>query len=125
MRHSVLWALAFLIAFAAGGSVLAEETMGPEPSLAPFPILKVDQNPRELNFIGYYFMKGTASNIAPTNEFLKGQVVGRLFGGNTTFTSKEEHLRRAALHPHVHLLAAAVRRLGQDPRQLRTGLDLG
>ena len=24
--------------------------------------------------------------MAPTNEFLKGQVVGRLFGGNTTFT---------------------------------------
>ena len=90
MRHSVLWALAFLIALAPGGSVLAEETMGPEPSLAPFPILKVDQNPRELNFIGYYFMKGTASNIAPTNEFLKGQVVGRLFGGNTTFTSTKK-----------------------------------
>ncbi len=55
---------------------------------APFPELKQDQDPRELNFIGYYFTKGTFSNIAPTNEFLKGQVVGRLFGGNTTQTSR-------------------------------------
>lgn len=42
---------------------------------------------KEFNFIGYYFMRGEQSNIAPTNEFLKGQVVGRIFGGNTTRTS--------------------------------------
>jgi hypothetical protein len=41
----------------------------------------------EFTFIGYYFMRSEFSNIAPTNEFLKGQVVGRLFGGNTTKTS--------------------------------------
>jgi hypothetical protein len=61
----------------------------PPPSISePFPEEKPDQDPRELNFISYFFMKGTYSNIAPTNEFLKGQVVGRLFGGNTTVTSK-------------------------------------
>lgn len=54
----------------------------------PFPENKLDQDPKELNFIGYFFSKGTYSNMAPTNEFLKGQVVGRLFGGNTTETSK-------------------------------------
>jgi len=43
---------------------------------------------KEFTFIGYYFMRGELNNIAPTNEFLKGQVVGRLFGGNTTVTSK-------------------------------------
>jgi hypothetical protein len=32
-------------------------------------------------------MRFEQSNIAPTNEFLKGQTVGRLFGGNTTQTS--------------------------------------
>lgn len=41
----------------------------------------------EFSFIGYYFVRHEASNVAPTNEFLKGQVVGRLFGGNTTRTS--------------------------------------
>jgi hypothetical protein len=47
-----------------------------------------EQDPQVLKFISYFFLKGTLSNIAPTNEFLKGQVVGRLFGGNTTQTSK-------------------------------------
>jgi hypothetical protein len=68
------------------GTALAGD---PPPTLTdPFPEEKPDQDPKELSFIGYYFMKGTYSNIAPTNEFLKGQVVGRLFGGNTTVTSK-------------------------------------
>ncbi len=51
-----------------------------------FPIKKEKENKKELSFIGYYIMINTTSNIAPTNEFLKGQVVGRLFGGNTTQT---------------------------------------
>jgi len=38
----------------------------------------------ELSFIGYYLTRYEAINVAPTNEFLKGQVVGRFFGGNTT-----------------------------------------
>lgn len=42
----------------------------------------------EFDFIGYFFTRHENSNTAPTNEFLKGQVVGRLFGGNTTRTSK-------------------------------------
>ncbi|PID80723.1 hypothetical protein CSB20_06035 [bacterium DOLZORAL124_64_63] len=53
-----------------------------------FPEKKVEQDFRELSFVGYWFGKGTYSNIATTNEFLKGQVLGRLFGGNTTETSK-------------------------------------
>ena len=48
---------------------------------------KEDPEKNELKFIGYYFIRGELNNIAPTNEFLKGQVVGRLFGGNTTVTS--------------------------------------
>ena len=56
-------------------------------SVDDFPIVKEKENKKELSFIGYYIMIGTTSNIAPTNEFLKGQVVGRLFGGNTTQTS--------------------------------------
>jgi hypothetical protein len=42
--------------------------------------------PPELQFIGYSFTRFTASNIAPTNELLRGQIIGRLFGGNSTTT---------------------------------------
>lgn len=40
----------------------------------------------ELRFIGYSFTRMTASNVAPTNELLRGQIIGRLFGPNTTNT---------------------------------------
>ena len=43
-------------------------------------------NPKEFRFIGYYLMRYELVNYAPENEFFKGQVVGRLFGGNTTRT---------------------------------------
>ena len=48
---------------------------------------KVKENKKEFSFIGYYFMRGEISDVAPQNELLKGQVVGRLFGGNSTVTS--------------------------------------
>ncbi|MFN3427503.1 MAG: hypothetical protein ACK41G_08030 [Candidatus Thermochlorobacter sp.] len=40
----------------------------------------------ELQFIGFFFTRLTASNIAPENEFLRGQIIGRLFGPNSTST---------------------------------------
>ncbi|MFA4923729.1 MAG: hypothetical protein WC557_06010, partial [Ignavibacteriaceae bacterium] len=46
-----------------------------------------DAKAPEFKFIGYWFSRGTASNIAPTNELLRGQIIGRLFGPNTTNTS--------------------------------------
>lgn len=54
-----------------------------------FKELKVREDEKEFTFIGYYFMRSEISNMYPTNEFLKGQVVGRLFGGNTTLTGKD------------------------------------
>lgn len=42
---------------------------------------------KELQFFAFYINQGVASNIYSKNDFLKGQVVGRLFGGNTTVTS--------------------------------------
>ncbi len=48
-----------------------------------------DQKTAEFKFIGYWFAKGTASDIAPTNELLRGQIIGRLFGPNTTNTSEK------------------------------------
>jgi hypothetical protein len=45
-----------------------------------------DPKSPELRFIGYWFTRSTASDIAPTNELLRGQIIGRLFGPNTTNT---------------------------------------
>ena len=85
MRTTMLLLLTtFLLAVPALGTAVAQQFDG--QAATAFPEVPVDQDPRELNFIGYYFMKGTFSNMAPTNEFLKGQVVGRLFGDNTTAT---------------------------------------
>lgn len=48
-----------------------------------------EPEPPELTFIGYSFLRTTASNIAPTSGILQGQVIGRLFGRNTTHTFEE------------------------------------
>ena len=50
-------------------------------------------NPKEFKFIGYYLMRYELVNYAPTNDFFKGQVVGRLFGGNTTRTMDDNFAR--------------------------------
>ena len=42
--------------------------------------------PAELQFIGYSFHRFTASDVASTNELLRAQIIGRLFGPNTTTT---------------------------------------
>jgi hypothetical protein len=47
-----------------------------------------DPKPPEFRFIGYWFTRATASDIAPTNELLQGQIIGRLFGPNSTNTGK-------------------------------------
>ncbi len=55
------------------------------------PLEKPPKKPvKELTFIAYYFNKAVMNNIYARNDFLKGQVVGRLFGGNTTNTSSAE-----------------------------------
>jgi hypothetical protein len=46
-----------------------------------------DPPSKELQFIGYSFTRFTASNVAPSNDLLQGQVIGRLFGTNSTFTT--------------------------------------
>lgn len=42
---------------------------------------------KELQFFAYFINQGVSSNMYARSEFLKGQVVGRLFGANTTSTS--------------------------------------
>ncbi len=44
---------------------------------------------KELKFIAYFFNQTVSSNFYPRNEFLQGQVIGRMFGRNTSETSDE------------------------------------
>lgn len=47
----------------------------------------IDDEPiREFQFIGYSFTRMTVTNVSPVNEILQGQVIGRLFGQNSTTT---------------------------------------
>jgi len=50
-------------------------------------VLPVKAN-RQLQAYVYFYQQNVAMNMAPENDFLKGQIVGRLFGSNTTTTSK-------------------------------------
>ncbi len=45
-----------------------------------------DPLPGEFQFIGYSFTRTTTTNITPVNNVLQGQVIGRLFGPNSTET---------------------------------------
>lgn len=45
-----------------------------------------DPVPDEFQFIGFSFFRTTTSNVTPTNEVIQGQVIGRMFGPNSTET---------------------------------------
>ncbi len=51
-----------------------------------------DPPPKELQFIGYSFTRMTTTNVTPTNDVLQGQVIGRLFGPNSTNTLPQTSL---------------------------------
>lgn len=42
---------------------------------------------KEFQFLAYFFTQAVNSNVYPENDFLKGQILGRMFGNNTTKTS--------------------------------------
>lgn len=42
---------------------------------------------KEFQFLAYFINQGVVSNFYPENMFMRGQVIGRLFGDNTTRTS--------------------------------------
>lgn len=54
-----------------------------------------DKANKELQFLAFYINQGVLSNYFPKNDFLKGQVVGRLFGANTSSTSNSYTSRYA------------------------------
>ena len=56
----------------------------------PIPIFKNDiprEPEREFQFLAFFLTQGVTSNFYPQNSLLKGQVIGRMFGQNTTSTS--------------------------------------
>lgn len=67
----------------------AVEPRGPSV-LAPEELGRTKEPDRSLTFIGYFLTRAEVTNVAPTNDLFKGQVVGRLFGPNTTSTSSDK-----------------------------------
>ncbi len=45
-----------------------------------------EKSDKEFQFLAFFINQGVASNFYPTSEFLRGQVVGRLFGQNGSMT---------------------------------------
>ncbi len=48
------------------------------------------KHPKEFRFLAYYFSQGVFNNYYASNNLLKGQTIGRLFGANTSITSERE-----------------------------------
>ncbi|MEZ5059252.1 MAG: hypothetical protein R2879_19625 [Saprospiraceae bacterium] len=46
-----------------------------------------EKSNKEFQYIAYFYNHFVNSNIYPTNDFLRGQIIGRLYGQNTTTTS--------------------------------------
>jgi hypothetical protein len=47
----------------------------------------VEKPDREFQFLAFYYNHGMFTNMYPTNDFLRGQIIGRLYGQNTTTTT--------------------------------------
>ena len=67
------------------GNLLAQTD--PKGSVQVFDKEIPQNSAREFQFLAYWYSQAVTSNYYPTNDFLKGQVIGRLFGQNTTTTS--------------------------------------
>ena len=55
----------------------------------------------EFQFLAYFFTQGVFNNIYAKNDLLKGQTVGRLFGGNTTNTGQQSLYFEQRLIPFI------------------------
>lgn len=69
-----------MLAFGAGG-------FAQNPGVHYFQQVVPEKANKEFQFLAFFINQGVASNFYPQNEFLRGQVIGRLFGANSTTTS--------------------------------------
>lgn len=81
MKPSRILALCLPLFFALGGF-----------SQSPSFYTELDQKlPKESNkefqFLAFFYNQAVTTNVYPQNDFLRGQVIGRMFGANTTVTS--------------------------------------
>lgn len=53
------------------------------------PIKVPEQPPKEFQALAFFITQGVTSNFYANNDLLKGQIVGRLFSGNTTETGTQ------------------------------------
>ncbi|MCA9705079.1 MAG: hypothetical protein KDK70_04410 [Myxococcales bacterium] len=70
---------------------LAPPPTAPDPVTAvpPEQLGRTRRPGKDLTFFGYFFTRAEATNVSPENDLFKGQIVGRLFGPNTTRTSDD------------------------------------
>jgi hypothetical protein len=84
-------AAVLLCAWSGTRAVAAEPDPNEDPDVESIAHVTPDQlkngDDSQFKFLGYFFTRGEATNVAPTNDLLQGRVVGRLFGPNTTQTS--------------------------------------
>ena len=80
MKNRQLWLLLLLcLPFAASAQI--------PPYFQQLEEAIPEESNKEFQYIAFFYNHYNNSNIYPTNDFLKGQVIGRLFGQNTTTTS--------------------------------------
>ncbi len=67
--------------------IIQHNALGQNPGVSYFQQEIPQKANKEFQFLAFFINQGVTSNFYPTNEFLRGQVVGRLFGANSTTTS--------------------------------------
>jgi hypothetical protein len=61
----------------------------PEITEPPEQLARTKRADKQLSFFGYFLTRAEMTNVAPANDLFNGQIVGRLFGPNSTTTSKK------------------------------------
>lgn len=59
------------------------------------------KHPQEFQFLAFFINQAVSNNVYATNDLLKGQTVGRLFGGNTTTTGQNSNYFEQRIIPFI------------------------